>query len=112
MLLLYILLWAGSVALPFHPSSRSAAMMTTGVIAAMYILSMPYGLPSRYQMVVKIAAPSSPRVAPRLLRKNGREKPITATIEIDRRRARVKKDSFRIAGTKEHEDQRQEADQE
>src|SRR4051794_9887224 len=42
---------AGVVDGVFQPKARSMPMMTSGLTAAMYMLSMPYGLPSAYQTV-------------------------------------------------------------
>lgn len=67
---------------------------------AIYMLSMPYGLSSRYHTVVPTTEPRSPMIAPRLPLKNGRKKPIIAITAIESRKARVKKDSFRSPGAK------------
>src|SRR3954452_20081967 len=51
---------AGAVDGLVQPKARSMPMMISGLTAAMYMLSMPYGLPSAYQTVVARAAPIRP----------------------------------------------------
>ena len=63
---------AATAALFCQPNSHSRPITTTGVTAATYMLSTPYGLPSTYHTVVITAAASRPVVAPRLERKAGR----------------------------------------